>query len=221
MQMQSRGPALIVRGTRLAILVCLHEVAFEQSEEAILWTGDIANVTFAARANVNASLGPKPGTVMIYAEGIQIARINFVVEIGSAANEASTLIEDGQRLRSAFASYASADRNAVLARVQGIHKVAPDLDIFLDVVKLRSGQDWAVQISREIESREIFYLFWSENAKKSEWVEKEWKYALASRGLNFIDPVPLVSPDEVPPPPELAAKHFDDWQLAYMRGGSA
>jgi hypothetical protein len=33
--------------------------------------------------------------------------------------------------------------------------------------------------------------------------------------LEFIDPVPLVSPEQVPPPPELATKHFNDWILAF------
>ncbi len=40
---------------------------------------------------------------------------------------------------------------------------------------------------------------------------------VVERGLEFIDPVPLVSPDKVKPPPELAGQlHFNDWVLAYM-----
>jgi hypothetical protein len=63
----------------------------------------------------------------------------------------------------------------------------------------------------------IFYLFWSKNASKSEWVEREWKCALNHGGIDFIDPVPLVSPDEAPPPSELAELHFNDWVLAFIR----
>ena len=36
-------------------------------------------------------------------------------------------------------------------------------------------------------------------------------------GLDFIDPVPLVSPLKVPPPPELVDKHFNDWELAFIQ----
>jgi hypothetical protein len=36
------------------------------------------------------------------------------------------------------------------------------------------------------------------------------------RGVDYIDPVPLVSPDLVPPPPELAQLHFNDWVLAFV-----
>jgi len=55
------------------------------------------------------------------------------------------------------------------------------------------------------------------DAAKSKWVAAEWKCALSSRGAEFIDPVPLCGPDAAPPPEELAAKHFDDWTLAFRR----
>jgi hypothetical protein len=45
----------------------------------------------------------------------------------------------------------------------------------------------------------------------------EWRYALAERGIEFIHPVPLVPPDRVPPPPELAALHFNDSYLAFLK----
>jgi hypothetical protein len=72
---------------------------------------------------------------------------------------------------------------------------------------------------KEVTGRDVFYLFWSAHARDSEWVRREWQTALQVRGIDYIDPVPLVPPDEVPPPPELADQlHFNDWVLAYMRG---
>jgi hypothetical protein len=100
--------------------------------------------------------------------------------------------------------------------VQGIQKAAPALEIFLDVISLRSGQYWEQELRRIIPSNDVFYLFWSEKARGSDWVEKEWRCALETRGLDFIDPVPLVSPERVPPPPELASKHFNDALLTFM-----
>jgi TIR domain len=100
-----------------------------------------------------------------------------------------------------------------------MQKAIPQLDIFLDVASLRSGQRWADQLTKEVTGRDVFYLFWSEHARASEWVEREWRLALKERGIDYIDPVPLASPEEVPPPPELAGHlHFNDWVLAHMRG---
>jgi hypothetical protein len=101
-------------------------------------------------------------------------------------------------------------------------KVLPELDIFLDVLSLRSGQDWEQQLRLQIPAKDVFFLFWSANAACSMEVEKEWRLALELRGLEYIDPVPLVDPRESPPPKELASLHFNDLYLAYIqssRGG--
>ena len=65
------------------------------------------------------------------------------------------------------------------------------------------------------------YLFWSRAARASKWVDLEWRIALDRNGLGRIDPVPLESPDLAPPPSELAALHFNDWMLAYLRPRSS
>ena len=92
--------------------------------------------------------------------------------------------------------------------------MVPELDVFLDVVSLRSGDDWKGRLSREIDDREIFLLFWSMAASRSEWVRHEWQVALEKKGLEVINPVPLEPPSVAPPPPELASLHFNDWTLA-------
>ena len=102
-----------------------------------------------------------------------------------------------------------------MKRIQGMQKASPELDIFVDVDSLRSGQYWEREIRKIIRSRDVFYLFWSDSASKSYWVEQEWRYALEKRGLHFIDPCPLVSPKEVPPPKELESLHFNDRWIFY------
>lgn len=116
-----------------------------------------------------------------------------------------------------FVSYASADVNEVLGRLQGIQKIAPEMEFFLDKKSLRSGKYWEDELQKAIESADAFYLFWSDNAKKSKWVEREWRFALKLKGLDFIEPFPLVTPDECPPPPELSKKHFNDWHLYFKK----
>lgn len=217
---QSKGPTRVARGSVLAVRLRIAEWFPEDLEDTLLWEGEISNATFGVTAPSDAHPGAKPGIVRIYAQGLEIARIHFTTEVDLAAAQRPDVAVTGEPHRSAFASYASEDRDAVLARLQGILKVAPGLDVFIDVAKIRSGQDWQAVLSREIVARDVFYLFWSDHARKSKMVDWEWRYALGARGLDFIDPVPLAPPDKVPPPPELAAKHFNDWMLAYMRAAS-
>jgi hypothetical protein len=98
-----------------------------------------------------------------------------------------------------------------------MQKAMADLEVFMDVHSLRSGQNWEEVVKKAILSSDIFYLFRSENARNSAEVEKEWRFALEQKGRDFIDPVPLVAPEAVKPPDELAGKHFNDWTLAFER----
>lgn len=213
---KSKGPKKVYRGTTLTVRVKLKDLKVIPLMDTILWDGEIGNATFVVTVPENAVSGSRIGAAYIYIEGIQIATIAFTVEIGVQKSPLIKLHTEQKRIHSAFASYASVDRDKVLARIQGIQKAAPYLDIFLDVLKLRSGENWMEQLRHEILSRDIMYLFWSQAASRSKWVEWEWRCALREKGIDFVDPVPLVSPDIVPPPEELSKLHFNDWMLAFM-----
>ena len=217
---EAKGPVPLARGTALVVRLGLPGFALDDPEDLLVWDGEIGNATFPFRVPPDARPGPHPGPATFHAGGLQIAKLHFALDVGAWSAPPTALPATRQaRHRTAFASYASEDRDEVLARVQGMLKVVPDLDVFLDVASLRSGQNWSQRILREVPARDVFYLFWSDAASRSEWVEREWRCALVRRGLDYIDPVPLVSPERVPPPPELAAHlHFNDWMLAFIRG---
>jgi hypothetical protein len=139
------------------------------------------------------------GKVSIFVSGLLIAKLDFDMEVGVEQKEADDVLRMKIRPRTAFASYASEDRDEVLGRIQGMLKTLPELDVFLDVASLRSGENWADRLQTEIESRDIFYLFWSLAASRSPWVKKEWRTALRTKGLQYIDPVPLEPPSKVSP----------------------
>jgi actin-like ATPase involved in cell morphogenesis len=227
---QTKGPIQVARGTVLTVRVKVDGIAVRPREDTTAWEGEIGNASFILEIPAGAAPGPRRGLASVHIDGVKILRLDFVVQVVESladarpinqheAARANRLEATETRLRRAFASYASADRDAVLARIQGIQKGAPALDIFLDVAHLRSGDHWQERLRAEILERDVLYLFWSEAASRSTWVEWEWRCALRERGIDFIDPVPLVSPEQVPPPPELAATlHFNDWVLTFLRG---
>jgi hypothetical protein len=235
-----RGTTLVVRAV---VPPAFH---IQDSSDSIFWDGQPANARFVLDVSVDISPRSYPATVYIYLQGMQIARIPFTLCVANRTFShvlasfvkrplgfVSTRVQEESQIsepmtpavsarvsayKNAFASYASEDRDSVLARIQGMRKVSPEFDIFVDVVSLRSADKWRARLEQEILGREVFYLFWSEAARRSAWVEKEWRYALEKKGIDHIDPVPLVSPEIAPPPPELAEHlHFNDWMLAFMR----
>lgn len=143
--------------------------------------------------------------------------MDFVLNVTKIVGKPKRLRVRIRRHRKAFASYASEDRDEVQARVQGMQKVMRSLDVFVDVIKLRSGQYWEQALWKEIPRNDVFYLFWSQHAMASTWVDKEWRCAYKAKREDFIDPVPLETPDKAPPPNELARKHFNDPSLAYFK----
>ncbi len=220
-KIQTKGPVRVARGTTLLVRLKIDDLIIndaEDAEDVILWEGEIGNATFAVKVPVDAEDGTRVGLATIHMYGLEIAKIYFDIQVGQFTGEVDNLPIREYVHRRAFASYASLDRKDVLGRIQMAKKIKPDLDIFVDVLSLRSGQLWEQKLYKFIQESDTFYLFWSDHARKSEWVEKEWRYALQTKGITFINPVILCSLEEVPPPQELKMLHFNDPEHANMCG---
>ena len=217
---KSKGPVKVERGTVVTVNLQISGLEVVPQEDTILWEGEIGNAQFKVTVPSGFPLGKCLGTAIFFVNGLPITKLFFELQIGSLLTQPVNIPAREKRYNTVFASYASKDLNEVLGRIQGLRKAIPDLDIFLDVANLRSGENWRKRLQDEIQQRDTLFLFWSQAASISEYVNWEWRRALETHGIDFIDPVPLVSPEEVPPPKELADKlHFNDWMLAYRRRG--
>ncbi|MEZ5450351.1 MAG: hypothetical protein R3E89_15750 [Thiolinea sp.] len=94
--------------------------------------------------------------------------------------------------------------------------------MFLDVVKLRAGQDWLNGLEQAIRSHEMFYLFLVAAGRPVAMGGKRMAAGAAASRPAGHQPVPLDEPKVAPPPTELASLHFNDAWLAYINtAGSA
>ena len=216
-QIQSQGPVKVERGNILTVEPRIHGFIIDPPQKTILWEGEIGNAGFAVNVPEDAEEGDHIGICDFHINGLRVATLHFLVHVGTKVSDVGQIATQENRIRRAFASYASADRDEVLARIQGLQKAVPDIEVFLDIASLRSGQKWQKQLKSEILKNDVLYLFWSKAASESKWVDHEWRLGYNERGINFIDPFPLISPEIVLPPQELAELHFNDWTLAYLR----
>ena len=213
----SRGPLQAEVGDAITLALRMDGFELDGASESFNWTGEITNVPFLVTAPSEMAHGVYPGRLSVLRGGLLLARVVFDVEIGGAAAGAPRGLASTRRYYStAFASYASEDRGEVLRRVQGIGVTG--IDVFIDILSLRAGEDWEAGLYENIRSRDVFYLFWSRAASRSAFVDREWRYALSEKGLDAIHPVPLEPPNLVPPPVELNSRHFNDLYLACLRG---
>lgn len=214
---RSAGPIPVKRGTVLSLLLEVEGLEIANPHNHITWTGAIGSTSFVVGVPADAAKVTRKASLYVRINGFEIGRLDFVVRLESGKGPTSDFQADYIRYSSAFACYSSEDRNAVLAAIQGMQKLSPKLRIFLDVMKLRSGEDWQKKLLEEIGRAEVFFLFWCRHAMQSEWVEREWRFAYKKKGVRFIDPVPLEPAEVAPPPQELKQKHFNDPILAFMR----
>ena len=189
-------------------------VKIEGSDEMQVWYGKYLKFDFAVFLEDTYPKRQLLFTATVLINGVPATRLRFTAECNTMREQKMELTRAD--ILSAFVSYANQDRSRVAAIIQGMKKARPDMDVFFDVDSLRSGEDWQRALRAEIERRDILFLCWSLSAKQSEWVEREWRYALENKGLSFIEPIPLDPPSVCPPPKELASKHFNDRDLYYM-----
>ena len=186
--------------------------------QRVLWNGEPTVASF----EVEVPLGFKGDTCHPVArmtiDGEPVGRILFQIRIEPATRDVTPL--PGPELggtgathyKHAFLSYASKDRAEVLKRAQAFQ--AAKLAFFQDVLSLEPGQRYSDEILHRIGTSDLFVLFWSRNAMRSEWVQKEIDHALACQrenphGLPDIVPIMLEPIAKAPPPSGLAHLHMN------------
>jgi hypothetical protein len=203
----SKGPVPVTVGKTLTVSVAIPGFYVDPPIDAAVWDGTKANTSFALCASHDAAIGSHVGSATVSSGELPVAVVRFELVVADKELEVRRNLTDEQtRIRSVFASYASDDRIDVLQWARGAEVAG--LEVFLDVLILREGSAWEKELVRHVPTKNLFCLFWSAAASRSKWVDMEWRCALASRGLDYIHPVPLADPREVPPPDELRSKQF-------------
>jgi hypothetical protein len=100
-----------------------------------------------------------------------------------------------------------------------------NIGFFQDLLSLEPGERWEKALYRKIDESDVFFLFWSSAAKRSEWVLKEVRYAIERHAGDEmaapeIIPVIIEGPPPVAPPPELQDLHFNDKFVYFIAGSS-
>lgn len=207
----------IARGDVLTVDLRLRAIDVPEPVQQLRWLGRPTAVQFEAVVPEDLPVGHSTvGTVTLCRQGVAIGCLRFTIRIGAdTAGTVHEIVGDAaMRFKRAFVSYASADRAAVLARVQVLR--AASIEYFQDV-DLDPGQRWERELYRQIESCDLFLLFWSQAAKDSTWVRKEVEYALELGDRKpEIRPVVIEGPPVPPPWDELADLHFSDRLLALL-----
>lgn len=199
-------------GTRVRVVLSSPELGDIGTQETE-WHGKYIRFPFVFMIPSDLNRPQISFTADVFFDDVPATKLSFVA---SCSKEGPQKMEASRSdIQRAFVSYASEDRPHVTNVVQGIHVARPDLDVFFDVMSLRTGQDWRQTLKEEIDGSDVLYLCWSRSASESKWVDFEWRCAFERLGPSGIEPVAIEPPELCPPPPELRDKHFND-PLVYI-----
>lgn len=211
MQETKSGVMQVQREKTVRVVLSSPDAEVLDDEDSRVWQGGYLDFSFSVQIPETYSKRQVLFRAQVYIDGVLATRLTFTAECVSPLQQKLDVLRED--VLSAFISYASEDRAWVLTAVEGMKKARSDLDVFVDVEKLRSGEDWRKRLYAEIDRRDILYLFWSCAASRSLWVDREWRYAKDTKGIDAVEPVPLDPPSVCPPPKELEDKHFNESAL--------
>ena len=215
--------AAVPRGTDLFFEPWLERAEFNPEHVAVRWEEPVHRAAFRLRV-ARAEHGERlAGGLRIFVGPLLIGELTFQIMVSTSAHE-PTPIERGEplvRYRKIFASYSHEDV-AVVEAVAGTTESLGD-EYLLDARSIRSGEQWAARLEQLIEQADVFQLFWSHNAMRSQFVRREWEHALSLQRAGFVRPVyweePLpADPEADLPPAALSELHFSRLALSASPG---
>ena len=202
-------------GTTVRVSCGGHNLRVSPSVQEFIWEGRLHVLDFDVETEPDARRTDTRLKFDVSIEGFVVARLRLDVGIRRWWTWLSKVnVAQAEAARTAFASYATEDRDRVLDRIASL-QIRTALDVWVDCRSLTPNVEWVKTLEDEIAARDLFLLFWSENAAKSEWVEKEWRRALAVKGHEHIEAHPLDAGSVSHLPRELAGVQLADPMMAF------
>ena len=209
--------AAVPRDEILTLVPLLDGVEFNPPRRQFRWTEMVHREEFRLRASAALDGKTARGRLSVYLGSILLAEVSLSLRVDSrhvAPAEAPPATESSTagRFRKIYASFAAEDRP--IADQFGRFARALGDEYLSRCTALRAGDSWDDRIREAIDGADVFQLFWSRNAIRSDLVEREWRHALALGRPRFLRPVywedPLpTDPARDLPPETLRRLHFE------------
>jgi hypothetical protein len=193
---------LLPHGTNITIVPECRGVLFNPRRVTLQWSEDWHRSIFRFSARRDLAGLSRNGRINIFAGPLLVGTLRMAM-LFEEQERIDPLIEDAaistKPYQGIFASYSHHDK-VVMQACQDMYRTL-GFDALLQIDQMRSWQELNASVRAGIEQAEVFQVFWSEHAAKSEYVRQEWEYALSlNRGEIFMRPVywevPLVKPPD-------------------------
>ncbi len=157
------------------------ETLLMHDKKSVVWQGAFKKCNFDYFVPKDIKEEELFCVALITVGGIPIGEMSFVTKIVESPRSLNSEIT-ARKYNKVFVSYAHEDEPKVRFLVEGLK--LQGVDYFFDRDKLQPGDLFPQVIHNYINSADLFVLCWSQNASKSEYVEKERLWALQRANLR-------------------------------------
>ena len=190
---QQESSAALPRESTITIVPSVDGLEFNPAQRNFVWREPVHREEFLARVYDAASPATiRRGKITFFLGALIVAEINVKVNVATgdaspAGRAAPPMATDRARTyRHIFASYSRRD-TAIVEHFERLTAAFGDRYL-RDVHTLRAGEEWWPGLEEMIRQADIFQLFWSSHSMRSDFVRKEWEYALRLGREHFVRP---------------------------------
>jgi hypothetical protein len=206
----------VARGQTVTVVLDVAGVEVDDPSQEIEWTGQPRACRFFLWLPESEDDKEYSIRIRVLVDSVPRGKLGFKLPVTSKepTETAGKLVGTAANYRHAFLSYASPDLAKVLQCAQVLKSAG--ITYFQDLLELKPKELWEERLFKEIDSCQLFLLFWSSHAAKSKWVIRETEHAIACQKRSHPDEIPeiapviLEGPPVAPPPESLKHIHFND-----------
>ena len=163
-------------GVQVDLSVFEEGVHVQKSVRYLVWNGELTSAFFMVKVE-DPSLKEIAGEVTLSVEGAPVGVLSFIVAVSTEPVTAEKFnLGRAKPFRKAFISYSHLDVEKAATMAALLR--AQEIPYFWDVQSLGPGAVFNDDIKESIDNCDLFLLLWSKNAADSEFVEKEYLYAM-------------------------------------------
>lgn len=160
------------------------ETLLMSDKKRVVWQGSFTKCNFDYYVPKDIDVDELSCVTMLTVNGIPVGEMRFITRIVDVPKQLNPEVI-AHKYNKVFISYAHKDEAKVRSFHEGLQLAG--IKHFFDRTYLKTGDIFPQVIQDYINSADLFVLFWSENAAKSEYVGKERAQAL-SRAFPQVKP---------------------------------
>ena len=187
------------------------ETRLMSERKSIIWQGSFTKCSFNFFVPKDIDVDELSCLAKLFVNGAMIGEMRFLTQIVENPRNLNPEMLS-KSFKKIFISYAHKDFDKVKFMAKAYN--AQGVDYFFDRDYLKAGDIYPKKIKDYIDTSDLFILCWSENAAKSEYVEKEKSQALSlSKNIDENKGTLTIHPLSIEPRAELPSDMKDDYNF--------